>query len=394
MLNALCFAALSAALSADPAFHGELIFTPNDKHNHGSSIVQAPNGDLLACWFHGTGERKNDDVLVQGARKRKGSDTWSEPFLMADTPNLPDCNPVLFVDPRGTLWLFWIAVMDNEWGGSLLKYRTSTSYTKDGPPEWDWQDVIHTRPLNIETKFPEILAQTREKYADYLAKDTGLKNDLEALEGQLTNKRTIRLGWMTRLHPIMLSDGSMMLGLYSDVWNCSLAAFTKDWGQTWEFSEPIANADLGNIQPAFVVRKDGGIMCFMRDNGPPKLIRAAESMDNGRTWPKVWNLDIPNPGSSVECIALESGTWLLICNDQLDGRHVLTAYLSEDEGKTWPISRRIEDYKKDEASASYPSLMQLKGGDIHLTYSFKIEAERTSSIKHVTFNEEWVRAGK
>ena len=394
MLNALCFAALSAALSADPAFHGELIFTPNDKHNHGSSIVQAPNGDLLACWFHGTGERKNDDVLVQDARKRKGSDTWSEPFLMADTPNLPDCNPVLFVDPRGTLWLFWIAVMDNEWGGSLLKYRTSTSYTKDGPPEWDWQDVIHTRPLNIETKFPEILAQTREKYADYLAKDTGLKNDLEALEGQLTNKRTIRLGWMTRLHPIMLSDGSMMLGLYSDVWNCSLAAFTKDWGQTWEFSEPIANADLGNIQPAFVVRKDGGIMCFMRDNGPPKLIRAAESMDNGRTWPKVWNLDIPNPGSSVECIALESGTWLLICNDQLDGRHVLTAYLSEDEGKTWPISRRIEDYKKDEASASYPSLMQLKGGDIHLTYSFKIEAERTSSIKHVTFNEEWVRAGK
>src|SRR5690606_8826889 len=95
--------ALAARQAAPEAIHEtELIFPVNEKHNHASSIVVCPDGDLLACWFHGTGERNSDDVLVQGARKRKGADSWSEPFLMTDTPNLPDCNPVMFIDPQGT----------------------------------------------------------------------------------------------------------------------------------------------------------------------------------------------------------------------------------------------------------------------------------------------------
>ena len=28
---------------------------------------------------------------------------------MADTPDFPDCNPVLFVDQKERLWLFWIS---------------------------------------------------------------------------------------------------------------------------------------------------------------------------------------------------------------------------------------------------------------------------------------------
>ncbi len=56
-----------------PFLKSELIFPLEHWHNHGSCIVEAPNGDLLVCWFNGSGERKADDVKIEGARIRKGA---------------------------------------------------------------------------------------------------------------------------------------------------------------------------------------------------------------------------------------------------------------------------------------------------------------------------------
>jgi hypothetical protein len=36
---------------------GEFIYPYQSEHVHGSSIVSLPNGDLLAAWFQGSGER-------------------------------------------------------------------------------------------------------------------------------------------------------------------------------------------------------------------------------------------------------------------------------------------------------------------------------------------------
>jgi predicted neuraminidase len=396
----LALVAFSAAADA-PMYDAELIFPIVAKegdistvHNHGSSIVECPNGDLLACWFSGKGERQSDDVRVMGARKPKGATAWSAPFLMADTPNLPDCNPVLFIDPQKKLWLFWITVQDNQWGGSLLKYRTSTDYSGEGAPKWEWQDVIHARPTNLEPKVLAALDEAEQKYAQLLAAAPKIKGDLEGLRAKASNKLAQRLGWMTRLHPIMTSDNRMMLGLYSDVWNCSLAAFTEDGGQTWSFSEPIITYAFGNIQPAFAKRSDGTIVAFMRDNGIPKKIRRAESKDNGVTWGEVTELDIPNPGSSVDVVALKNGHWVLLCNDQPEGRHRLTAYLSTDEGNTWTAKRPLEDFAPDKGSGSYPSIIQAADGTIHCTYSYDNQTEMPGgqSIKHAHFNEEWITA--
>ena len=69
-LSRLGLFALLASLSvlplakAAPLFSATDIFPPGKKHTHSSSIVQCPNGDLLACWYHGSGERTADDVLV------------------------------------------------------------------------------------------------------------------------------------------------------------------------------------------------------------------------------------------------------------------------------------------------------------------------------------------
>ena len=123
-----------------------LIFPPQEKHTHGSSIVSLPNGDFLCAWFMGSGERTADDVKIMGARLQKGSKAWSPPFLLADTYNIPDCNPVLFINKSGMLFLVWIAVEANKWEYSILRFKTSNDYLKSGAPVWNWQDNILLKP--------------------------------------------------------------------------------------------------------------------------------------------------------------------------------------------------------------------------------------------------------
>ena len=81
-----------------PVFEVQKIFPVQDDHVHGSTIVELPNGDLLAGWFQGSGERWADDVKIMGSRKKMGHMEWSEPFTLADVKEFPDCNPVLFLD--------------------------------------------------------------------------------------------------------------------------------------------------------------------------------------------------------------------------------------------------------------------------------------------------------
>ena len=111
--------------SKTPIVKSMLIFPPQQLHTHGSSIVNLPNGDFLAAWFEGSGERTADDVKIMGARLKKGDASWSKPFLMADTYNIPDCNPVLFLNHENKLFLVWIAVEANRWEYSILRFRTS-----------------------------------------------------------------------------------------------------------------------------------------------------------------------------------------------------------------------------------------------------------------------------
>src|ERR1043165_3189254 len=129
-----------------PFLESEIIFPLEVWHNHASCIVEAPNGDLLVCWFHGSGERTADDVKIEGARLRAGSRTWSDRFTMADTPGYPDTNCTMFIDPQGRLWLLWPTILANEWHTALMKYRVSSEYNQDGTPRWDVTEVLPVAP--------------------------------------------------------------------------------------------------------------------------------------------------------------------------------------------------------------------------------------------------------
>ena len=393
--------------AAAPFLVSELIFPLEGWHNHASVIVEAPNGDLLVCWFHGSGERTADDVKIEGARKRKGAKKWSPRFTMADTPDYPDTNCTMFIDPQGRLWLLWPAILANRWETALMKYRISSDYRRDGPPKWEVSEILHVTPgpefgvavSNYVQKAEATAGVTvpvemRERLTEYF----------QSLRNQAGDKLSTRLGWMTRAHPLVLDGQRLIVPLYSDGFSFSLMAITDDWGKTWHTSTPLTGG--GNIQPSIVRRKDGSLYTLMRDNGPPpKRLHQSESRDRGETWSEVTDSDLPNPGSGAEIISLRNGHCSFISNDTERGRHSLAVQISDDEGRTWKWKRHLEfDEPSPEAgSYHYPTIIQAKDGTLHASYSYHLGKQSlpkdangrpaAKSIKHAHFNEAWVMQG-
>ena len=363
------------------------IFPFQDKHVHSSSIIELPNGDLMVCWFEGSGERNADDVKVMGARLNKGKSKWTKSFLMADTPGHPDCNPVLFVDKDKKLKLFWIVVQANQWETSVLKYKESTDYLKNGAPKWDWQDIILLKPGD---EFPETI---RTKFSLMKSRDLAWAEYAPRYENMIyesaKDKKKRETGWMTRIHLFVLPNGRILLPLYSDGYNLSLVAISDDNGKTWKSSLPIVG--YGNIQPSIVQKEDGSLVAFMRDNGDsPGRILKSISTDDGYSWTTAIKSEIPNPGTSVDVIKLKNGNWLMVYNDLEDDRYSIAVSLSDDEGKTWKWKRNFDRKKnKNDGSFSYPSVIQTQDGNIHVSYSYHVKENKT--IKYVVFNENWVR---
>jgi predicted neuraminidase len=392
---------------AVPFHTSELLFPLEHWHNHSSCVVEAANGDLLICWFHGSGERTADDVKIEGARLRKGAKVWSPRFPMADTPGYPDTNCTMFIDPQQRLWLMWPTILANEWHTALMKYKISSDYQKtEGPPRWSTSEVMHITPgpefeQTVNAAVSEFEAQVtampeaqQKRARDYLAE----------IKKRAADKLSRRLGWMTRAHPFVLDGKRLIVPLYSDGFSFSLMAITDDWGQTWKTSTPLVG--LGNIQPSIVKKQDGTLYTLMRDNGPvPKRLHQATSTDNGLTWSKVTDSEIPNPGAGAEIIQLRNGHWALIYNDTEAARNSLAVAISDDEGKTWKWKRHLEyDPPGPEAGAyHYPTMIQARDGSLHASYSYHLNKKDVAtsaegkparkSIKHAHFNEEWVMQG-
>jgi predicted neuraminidase len=401
---------IEARIQNSPApaalFRSELLFPPQHLHNHGSCVVEMPHGGLFACWYRGSGERGADDVAVMGARLANGARHWEAPFVLADTPGFPDTNPCLFIDPFDRLWLFHSTILDNHWESALTRYRVSGDYRKPGrAPVWQRADLLLCKPgpefqATVERDLARLWEPTRRSASPQEA--AKIDAYLTAHRAKAGDKLAVRLGWMTRAHPTLIRTGGLprlLVPLYSDGFDFSLIAFTDDWGATWQVSAPIVGP--GNVQPSIVQRKDGSLVAFFRDNGPPpKRVMQAESEDGGQKWSSPHDLALPDPGAGLEAIVLKSGRWLLVNNDTERGRHSLAVSVSEDEGRTWAFRKHLEHDAPgpDAGSYAYPSVLQARDGSLHVTYSYtpnKANAQKQGqgeSIKHVQFNEAWLLA--
>jgi BNR repeat protein len=391
-------AAVVAQAVGDAPFHtAELIFEPNAElhgHAHASCIVECPNGDLLAVWyengkplperyFKAQGD-KSDDVRIGGCRWVKGEDGWGEPFIMADTFGASDNNPCMVIDDEERLWLIYptlLGVPEDTWGSSLVRYHVSSDYEGTGLPRWEYVNVLPIRPRGFE----EVLENTARLAADH--GDMSLERTKKLVDralGRLKDPFDRRLGWMPRAHPLIRSDGALVLPLSNENFGIAAMAITQDTGRTWTISEPVPQA--GVTQPTLVEFKDGQIAAFFRNGFPEQRIVRSESRDGGMTWSDLETTDLPHPGAGIEALLLDDGRLLMIYNDTTEERDSLAVSISDDRGKTWKWTRHLE--REAGGRFDYPSILQAADGTLHATYSVNVR-----TIRHAHFNVAWVMVG-
>ncbi|MFA6245277.1 MAG: exo-alpha-sialidase, partial [Candidatus Hydrogenedentales bacterium] len=128
----LMFTLAAAAFAADDIAMVRVIGreVPGE-YKHPCTITQLDNGDLYIAYYGGSGEYE-DDSKVWGIRKATGSDTWSPPECIADTPFLGEGNAVVWQAPDGLVWLFYVQRYGNTWSDSRVQAKIS----KDGARTW------------------------------------------------------------------------------------------------------------------------------------------------------------------------------------------------------------------------------------------------------------------
>ncbi|MDR3633891.1 MAG: exo-alpha-sialidase [Isosphaeraceae bacterium] len=317
---------------------------PTGPYKHPACMTELASGDLYLVYYGGEGEYAND-TAVFGSRRKKGAAEWSAPKALARDPFHSLGNGVIWQDPTGRVWLFYVVRFGATWSSSRIQVKVSNDDANT------WSDA-----------------------------------SLLALEE----------GMMVRNRPIVLSDGDYLLPVYKETGNDpefvgpdSTSLFLRYHPATnrWAESGRIRSA-RGNIQPAVVALDDKALIAYCRRGGgyDPKekgyLVRS-ESHDGGRTWSEGRDSPFPNPNAAVDFLKLRSGNLLLVYNDSMSARSPLTVALSPDHDRTWPAKRNVVEGPGDFA---YPTAFQARDSSIHVVFT----SDRRTVINHAVFDETWV----
>jgi sialidase-1 len=127
------------------------------------------------------------------------------------------------------------------------------------------------------------------------------------------------------------------------------AAYSDDQGDTWTYGDVAPDASPGHGNEVQFVELTGGrVMLNSRSNAGIKHRKVAVSEDGGKTWSGL--LDDPTliepqcMGSIVRYsfpAGGESGLLLYSGPNSTEARVKGTIWVSEDDGKTWPVSKCI-----------------------------------------------------
>ena len=332
---------------------------------HAGTILELPNGDLLASYFGGTRER-NPDVCIWVSRKAKGSDKWEEPVLAADgvfelgTPDallagindstteasagpiLPyhkgtlkrkACwNPVLYQMPDGEIILFFkIGLKVADWTGWLVR-------SNDGGKTWSKREPLPKGFIGPVKNKPELINNR-------LVCGSSTEGD----------------GW--RLH-------FEIYDLATKQWKYVGPIEAEDAIRT---DKPEKAQPIFIIQPSIIKLKDGRLQVLCRTRNAK--IGTSFSSDGGDTWSKVTLLDVPNNQSGTDAVTLKDGRHALIYNNfetllgTPKGPRTPISIALSDDGTNWQHALTLED--SPISQYSYPAIIQGKDGSLHCIYTWR-----------------------
>jgi predicted neuraminidase len=320
---ALLFAMpVHAETMPSPVIATEFIATqPPTAQCHAGTIVETPSG-LVAAWFGGKQER-DPGVGIWVSRHLSGQ--WAQPREVAngvqpDGSRLPTWNPVLFRSASGKLMLFY----------------------KVGPDPQHWWGMVMTSLDDGATWLTP-----RRLPAGVL--------------GPIKNK------------PVQLADGSILSPSSTELegWHIHVERSVDD-GETWVAGGPVSAQGIDAIQPSLLPKHDGSVEAIGRTR-QGKLFWS-QSVDAGRHWSPLRLLDVDNPNSGIDAVALADGRYLLVYNPARpgaqwwDGRGTLAIAISRD-GSHWKRVLTLED--KPGQEYSYPAVIQTRDGRVHVLYTWQ-----------------------
>ncbi|CAN7248022.1 exo-alpha-sialidase [Paenibacillus sp. LjRoot153] len=311
---------------------------------HASTVIEFPNGDLLAAYFAGSREG-NPDVAIWCSKRT--NDVWSKPYKVADEEGLVHWNPVLYRKDNGQI---------------VLHYKVGSPI-----PEW------YTRVVLSDDD-----GATWSQPVDLVPGDIGGR-------GPVKNKL------------IVLQDGTWLApaSIEGDVWDC-FADISHDQGVTWSRSELVpvnhgneeqlgTKGDMqlvrgkGLIQPTLWESKPGHVHMLMRSTAG--FIYRSDSSDSGRTWSPAYRTYLPNNNSGFDLAQMDDGTLVLAYNPvgmYKGPRMPLLLSVSKDNGEYWEELAVLEaEYRSftipiEPGEYSYPAVIA-KGNRIYVTYTWKRE---------------------
>lgn len=345
------FFALLACLVAFPAWAVDTstnietyrLFGPEHPgvYKHPASITQLANGDLYVAYYGGSGEYQTD-TAVYGSRLKVGAPLWTDPAVIADTPEHGDGNPVIWQAPDGVVWLFYNCLYGPTWSHAIVMGKLS----RNGAHTWSDSFVLSSE-----------------------------------------------LGSMVRGQPIVLANGDYLLPMYHETGGDPerTAPDTSSYfmrynpkKKTWAATNRITSPE-GNLQPQVVQISEKELVAYLRRGGsflPTKdgwMLRS-ESHDGGYTWSPARRTEFPNPNAAVDFIKLKNGHLLLVYNNSMNDRTPLTVAISTDGAKTFPHRR---DIGGGENSFAYPYAIQTADGKIHIIYT----TNNRTTVMQAVFDE-------
>ncbi len=319
-------------------------------------IDRTPKGRLWACWV-GNGDNPNGFFML--ATSDDNGKTWSKPRVVidpTDPPNAPQRRALvgnLWTDPLGRLWCFFdqsLGYFDGRCGDWYIRCDNPDAAS----PQW-------TRPV---------------RFADgcTLNKPTVLSSGEWLLPVSLWPRERIGPAVLTYAHRDL--DPMRMAHVY----------VSTDQGRTWVRRGGVAFPDTAFDEHMIVERNDGSLWMLARTRSG---ISESVSRDKGATW------SAPQPSAIQNCSArffvrrLASGKLLLVKNGPIDvrlpRRSSMTAFLSDDDGRTWGKGLLLDD----RALVSYPDGFQSPDGTIYILYDWNRHTD--AEILLVKFTEEDIR---
>lgn len=168
------------------------------------------------------------------------------------------------------------------------------------------------------------------------------------------------------------------------------AALSDDRGETWRYGATAPDADSGLANEVQMVElADGRLMLNARSMGGRRCRKVASSSDGGESWsPLADATELPDPECQGTIIryswpgAFSRGRLLFANAASAKAREHGTVRVSEDEGRTWRVSRVV-----CASQFAYSCLTVLADGTIGLLY----ERDEYGSITFARFDLDWLR---